>query len=123
MWLWGGLCALLGFLLGYLFFAVRYRNNRPEEIELLLELSSEEERITILQEHVDYLQTVISTYEENIAHYFEETAQYINHFSESYQELFEHLQHSAYSLVDAKKVAEQAARSASKESGSPKAEG
>lgn len=104
MWLWGGLCVLSGFLLGYIFFAVRYRNNRPEEIELLLELSSEDERITILQEHVAHLEAVISNYEAHIAEYFEETAEHINHFSESYQQLFEHLQSGAYTVVDAKKL-------------------
>lgn len=110
MWLWGGLCALSGFLLGYLFFAVRYRNNRPEEIELLLELSSEDERISKLQEHIAYLERVISHYEAHIADYFEETAEHINDFSESYQQLFEHLQNSAYTVVDAKKLAGQRSR-------------
>lgn len=114
MWLWGGLCFLLGFLLSFMLFHWRYRRSKPQEIELLLELTSEDERISSLQAHIDYLEHVIIDYQDYVAEHFDKTAEYVNHFSDSYQALFDHLQTDAFHLVDAKELAKARPRLPSK---------
>ena len=91
-WLFVVVVFVVGSILGFAFFTLRYRNSR---------------RLKKLQEELDAKTEELEVYREDVSEHFLRTAELVDNLTQSYKAVYDHLEGGAYQLVGDEKFRKQ----------------
>ena len=91
-WLFVVVVFVVGSILGFAFFTLRYRNSR---------------RLKKLQEELDAKTEELEVYREDVSEHFLKTAELVDNLTQSYKAVYDHLEGGAYQLVGDEKFRKQ----------------
>ena len=91
-WLFVVVVFVVGSILGFAFFTLRYRNSR---------------RLKKLQEDLDAKTEELEVYREDVSEHFLRTAELVDNLTQSYKAVYDHLEGGAYQLVGDEKFRKQ----------------
>ena len=91
-WLFVVVVFVVGSILGFAFFTLRYRNSR---------------RLKKLQEELDAKTEEMEIYREDVSEHFLKTAELVDNLTQSYKAVYDHLEGGAYELVGDEKFRKQ----------------
>ncbi len=91
-WLFVVVVFVVGSILGFAFFTLRYRNSR---------------RLKKLQDELDAKTEELEIYREDVSEHFLKTAELVDNLTQSYKAVYDHLEGGAYQLVGDEKFRKQ----------------
>ena len=91
-WLFVVVVFVVGSILGFAFFTLRYRNSR---------------RLKQLQDKLDEKTEELEVYREDVSEHFLRTAELVDNLTQSYKAVYDHLEGGAYQLVGDEKFRKQ----------------
>lgn len=91
-WLFVVVVFVVGSILGFAFFTLRYRNSR---------------RLKKLQDELDAKTEELEIYREDVSDHFLKTAELVDNLTQSYKAVYDHLEGGAYQLVGDEKFRKQ----------------